>query len=64
VLFRSKAEIRAGSSPEGPFEQQVSDSQTVQTETSFEVNGARARYFVVWITDLDGRARINEVRVA
>jgi predicted Ser/Thr protein kinase len=59
-----KAEIRAGSSPEGPFEQQVSDSQTVQSETSFELNGARARYFVVWITDLDGRARINEVRVA
>jgi eukaryotic-like serine/threonine-protein kinase len=59
-----QAEIRAGASPDGPFEEQVSDSQTVEGETSFELNGARARYFVVWITDLDGRARINEVRVA
>jgi hypothetical protein len=58
-----QAEIRAGASPEGPFEA-VSDSQTVEAETSFELNGAKARYFVVWITDLDGRARINEVRVA
>jgi predicted Ser/Thr protein kinase len=59
-----QAEIRAGASAQGPFEEQVSDSQTVEGETSFELNGARARYFVVWITDLDGRARINEVRVA
>jgi eukaryotic-like serine/threonine-protein kinase len=58
-----QAEIQAGSSPQGPFEP-VSDSQTIQSETTFELSGANARYFVVWITDLDGRARINEVRVS
>jgi hypothetical protein len=59
-----QAEIRTGASPQGPFETVVSDSQTVQGETTFELNGANARYFVVWITDLDERARINEVRVS
>jgi eukaryotic-like serine/threonine-protein kinase len=59
-----QAEIRTGDSPEGPFDTVVSDSQTVEGETSFELNGAKARYFVVWITDLDSRARINEVRAA
>jgi serine/threonine protein kinase len=58
-----QAEIRAGTGPQGPFEP-VSQSQTVADETRFELNGAKARYFVVWITDLDGRARINEVRVS
>jgi serine/threonine-protein kinase len=58
-----EAEIHAGDSAQGPFDP-VSDSQTVQGETSFELNGASGRYFVVWITDLDGRARINEVRVS
>jgi eukaryotic-like serine/threonine-protein kinase len=58
-----QAEIQAGNSPEGPFNP-VSDSQTIQGETTFELSGASARYFVVWITDLDGRARINEVRVS
>jgi serine/threonine-protein kinase len=59
-----QAEIRAGASADGPFDELVSESQTVEGETSFELSGARARYFVVWITDLDGRARINEVRVS
>jgi len=58
-----QAEIRAGNSRQGPF-RTVSASQTVESETSFDLNEAKARYFVVWITDLDGRARINEVRVS
>jgi eukaryotic-like serine/threonine-protein kinase len=58
-----QAEIRAGSFPQGPFEP-VSGSETVQSETSFNLTDTKARYFVVWITDLDGRARINEVRVS
>ena len=58
-----QAEIRAGNSRQGPF-RTVSESQTVESETSFQLNEAKARYFVVWITDLNGRARINEVRVS
>jgi hypothetical protein len=58
-----RAEIRAGNSRQGPFEP-VSTSQTVESETSFDLSEAKARYFVVWITDLDGRARINEIRVS
>ena len=58
-----QAEIRAGNSRQGPFEP-VSTSQTVASETSFDLSEAKARYFVVWITDLDGRARINEIRVS
>jgi serine/threonine-protein kinase len=57
------AEIRAGAGPTGPFEQPVSASQTVQQRTTFELNDASARYFVVWITEIPAgtRAEINEV---
>jgi eukaryotic-like serine/threonine-protein kinase len=58
-----QAEIRAGDSPTGPFEA-VSDNQTVNDPTTFELRDARARYFVVWITDLDGSAHVNEVRAS
>jgi serine/threonine-protein kinase len=55
------AEIQAGASPAGPFEP-VSDEQTVESETTFELEDADARYLVVWITDLpEGVARIDEV---
>ena len=56
------AEIRTGTSPTGPFEQKVSDPQTVEEETTFELTDAKARYFLVWITSLDGVAHVNEVR--
>jgi eukaryotic-like serine/threonine-protein kinase len=56
-----QAEIRAGDSPGGPFDA-VSDNQTVNDTTTFELRDAKARYFVVWITDLDGSAHVNEVR--
>jgi eukaryotic-like serine/threonine-protein kinase len=55
------AEIRAGSDAGGPFERRVSANREVNGRTTFRVNGAAARYFVVWITSLDGAARINEV---
>ncbi len=57
------AEIRASDSPTGGFEP-VSASQTVENETVFQLNGADARYFLVWITELDGVAHVNEVRAA
>jgi serine/threonine protein kinase len=57
------AQIRDGSSPQGPF-QPVSGSQTVEGETTFNLEDAKARYFVVWITDLDTRAHVNEVKAA
>ena len=55
------AEIRAGNSPQGPFEP-VSDSTTVSSSTQFDLRETQARYFVVWITSLDGSAHVNEVR--
>jgi eukaryotic-like serine/threonine-protein kinase len=55
------AEIRAGNSREGPFERRVSANREVAGTTTFRVNGPAARFFVVWITSLDGAATINEV---
>ena len=55
------AEIRSGRSETGPFEAVVSDSQQVDGEATFKLDGEPARYYVVWITELDGRARITEV---
>jgi eukaryotic-like serine/threonine-protein kinase len=56
-----KAEIRAGGSPSGPFDTKVSDNKTVEESTTFDLTNAEAQYFVVWITDLDGVAHVNEV---
>ena len=55
------AEIRADSSQDGPFETVVSSSQTVEASTTFPLEGASVRYYLVWITSLDRRARISEV---
>jgi eukaryotic-like serine/threonine-protein kinase len=55
------AEIRAGPSASGPFDTVVSPGQRVNESTTFELRGEPARFYVVWITDLDGRAHINEV---
>jgi hypothetical protein len=57
------AEIRTGASPSGPFETRGSGSQTVGVRTTFRLNGASARYFVVWITEIPAgtRAEITEV---
>jgi eukaryotic-like serine/threonine-protein kinase len=54
--------IRAGDRPDGGFVD-VSDEQTVDTRTVFRLEGSEAhRYYVVWITDPNGRAHVNEVR--
>jgi serine/threonine-protein kinase len=56
------AQIQAGSSPHGPFAAD-SATQTVSSTTTFRLNGATARYYVVWITQLPpgGKAAISEV---
>jgi eukaryotic-like serine/threonine-protein kinase len=54
------AEIRAGASPTGPFET-VGGSKAVNGKTTWELDGAEAQYYVVWITELIGSAHINEV---
>jgi len=54
------AEIQAGAAPTGPFET-VSESKTVGARTTWELDGADARYYVVWITELIGSAHLNEI---
>ncbi|HEY6835030.1 MAG TPA: protein kinase [Gaiellaceae bacterium] len=56
------AKIMAGQSASGPFAP-VSGSRTAGSSTTFTLSGARARYFVVWITDLGPNAsvHVNEV---
>jgi eukaryotic-like serine/threonine-protein kinase len=58
-----QAEIQAGDAQDGPFHA-VSDSQVVDATTTFELSNAKGRYFVVWITSLDGQAKINEVKAS
>jgi eukaryotic-like serine/threonine-protein kinase len=56
------AEIRAGDTPNGPFVP-FSETQEVGERTTFELaGGASYRYYVVWITDPNTRAHLNEVR--
>jgi eukaryotic-like serine/threonine-protein kinase len=61
-----EAEIRTGGSRDGPFETVVSDPQTIESSTTFELNEASSRYFLVWIKEIPGgtRAEINEVRAS
>ena len=56
------ARIEAGDSPTGPFHA-VSALRTAGTSTDFELDGARARYYVVWITNLgsSSQVHVNEV---
>ena len=57
------ARIQAGNRSGGPFED-VSEDTTIGDRTTIELDtGGRAfRYYVVWITALDGSAHLNEVR--
>ena len=56
------AEIRAGDNPNGGFVP-FSESQQVGERTTFELaGGASYRYYVIWITDPNTRAHVNEVR--
>ncbi|HEY8030309.1 MAG TPA: protein kinase [Gaiellaceae bacterium] len=56
------AQVKAGASQQGPFADD-SSSQTVGATTTFRLNGATARYYVVWITRLPsgGKAEISEI---
>jgi serine/threonine protein kinase len=56
------AKIQAGSSPSGPFSDD-SAVRNVHGRTSFTLQGAKARYYVVWLTGLPpGRTvHVNEV---
>jgi tRNA A-37 threonylcarbamoyl transferase component Bud32 len=55
--------IRAGSRAAGPFED-VSEEQSVRRRTAFEVDtdGEEYRFYLLWITDLDSLAHVNEAR--
>jgi serine/threonine protein kinase len=59
------AKILAGNSPAGPFSDD-SSIQTVNGTKTFTLNGATARYYVLWITLLPpGRvAHVNEVKAS
>ena len=52
------AEIQAGDSPEGPFET-VGESKVVGTSATWELDGARRGYYVVWITRARSAARTS-----
>ncbi len=55
------AEIKGGSSPEGPFET-VAEGKLVGPSTTWKLTEADSRYYVVWITQLVGSAHVNEVK--
>src|SRR5262245_44097071 len=61
----SRAEIRLGDSPTGPFKL-ASENQLLDGPTTFGLDdGATGRYIVVWVTQLSpsiGEAHLNEVR--
>jgi hypothetical protein len=54
------AVIQAGASPTGPFHP-VSSSASVAPRTAFGIRPGAERYWVVWITQLDHVAHVNEV---
>jgi serine/threonine-protein kinase len=54
------AQIQTGTSLTGPFHR-ISNSQSVQSATSFELTGAAQRYLVVWVTSVPaGVVHVNE----
>jgi putative peptidoglycan lipid II flippase len=56
------AEIRAGDSPQGPFDTVVGPSRTVSDSTTWDLDGPKLQYYVIWITQLDRVAHVNEVK--
>jgi hypothetical protein len=58
-----RAEIRTGASPSGPFDTRVSQPRVVNGKTRFAIDGASARYYLVWITEVppEGVAHVAEV---
>jgi hypothetical protein len=56
-----QAQVQGGNSPGGEFVE-LSDEAAVAERTVFELTGGSYRYYLVWITDLDEVAHVNEVR--
>jgi serine/threonine protein kinase len=55
------AAIRASDRPDGGFVD-ISDERTVERRTVFELEGgAEYRFYLIWITDPNGVAHVNEV---
>jgi eukaryotic-like serine/threonine-protein kinase len=58
------AEIKAGESETGPFNDVVAGPQQVPTKALFTIASGKHRYYLIWITRLGAKyntARINEV---
>jgi predicted Ser/Thr protein kinase len=55
------AVVEASNRPDSGFKV-VSASQTVEGQTTFDLRGGDYRYYLIWITSLDGHAHVNEVR--
>ena len=60
------AEIRDGSSAQGPFDDVAAEGKEVGTRTVFDTGDTEARYWLVWITDLgeNSSVHLNEIRSA
>jgi serine/threonine-protein kinase len=58
------AAIRASDRPDGGFVD-ISDERTVERRTVFELGGGEEyRFYLIWITDPNGVAHVNEIRAA
>jgi eukaryotic-like serine/threonine-protein kinase len=57
------AEIRAGTSARGPFDDVVGEAKSVGETANWELD-TDARFLVIWITRLDAVAHVNEVRAS
>jgi eukaryotic-like serine/threonine-protein kinase len=55
------AVIEGSNRPDGGFKT-ISDSQAVENQTTFDLEGGSHRYYLIWITSLNARAHINEVK--
>jgi hypothetical protein len=58
------AEIRVGQSAQGPFEDVAAEGAQVGARKAFDTGAAKARYWLVWITNLgaNGAVHVNEVK--
>ncbi|HSK16995.1 MAG TPA: protein kinase [Gaiellaceae bacterium] len=55
--------VRAGDSPEGPFEDVSEELEAGErTELELDTGGRELRYYLLWITEPNTRAHVNEVR--
>jgi len=58
------AEIRAGNSPDGPFDTVVGPPKATSETTAWELEETDAPYLTIWITRLDEVAHVNEVKAS